>query len=106
MGSCVELRFTDVKAASKARTVLKDYFRRSNTASWVDFKADEGDLPVVLRAQKRSRAEQLRRLQRALSDPARGDKESVQAAIEVAKQKLQEAKEKLAHVEEVAAKSE
>ncbi|KAL1726600.1 hypothetical protein EV714DRAFT_287091 [Schizophyllum commune] len=106
LGSCVELRFTDVKAASKARTVLKDYFRRSNTASWVDFKADEGDLPLVLRAQKRSRAEQLRRLQRALSDPTRDDKESVQAAIEVAKQKLQEAKEQLAHLEKVAAKSE
>ncbi|KAL1752740.1 hypothetical protein FB107DRAFT_292911 [Schizophyllum commune] len=101
-----QLRFSDVKAASRARTVLKDYFRRSSTTAWVDFKTDEGDLPVVLRAQQRNRAEQLRRLQHALLDPARDDKESVQAAIEVAKQKLEETKEKLAHVEELAAKSE
>ena len=95
-----------MKAASRARTVLKDYFRRSNTTAWVDFQTDEGDLPVVLRAQQRNRAEQLRRLQRALSNPARGDKGSVQAAIEIAKQKLEETKEKLAHMEELAAKSE
>ncbi|KAL1700054.1 hypothetical protein EV121DRAFT_214934 [Schizophyllum commune] len=106
LGSCLELQFTDVKAASRARTALKDYFRRSNSTSWVDFKTDEGDLPVVLRAQKKNRAEQLHRLQRALADPARGDKESVQAAIEVAQQKLDDVKEQLARVEELAVKSE
>ncbi|KAL1686791.1 hypothetical protein GGG16DRAFT_117577 [Schizophyllum commune] len=106
LGSCLELRFTDVKAASRARTALKDHFRRSDSTSWVDFKTDEGDLPVVLRAQKKNRAEQLHRLQRALSDPTRADKESVQAAIEVARQKLDEVKEKLARVEELAAESE
>ena len=95
-----------MKAASRARTALKDHFRRSNSTVWVDFKTDEGDLPVVLRAQKKNRAEQLHRLQRALSDPARGDRKSVQAAIEVAQQKLDEVKEKLARVEEIAAKSE
>ncbi|KAL1658653.1 hypothetical protein GGF50DRAFT_120650 [Schizophyllum commune] len=94
------------EAASRARTALKDYFRRSNSTSWVDFETDEGDLPVVLRAQIRNRAEQLRRLQRALADPARSDKESVQAAIEVAQQKLDEVKEKLARVEELAVRSE
>ncbi|KAL1712935.1 hypothetical protein EV715DRAFT_212690 [Schizophyllum commune] len=106
LGSCFELRFTDVKAASRARTALKDHFRRSNSTSWVDFKTDEGDLPVVLRAQKKNRAEQLHRLQRALADPARSDKESVQAAIKVAQHSLDEVKEKLARVEEIAAKSE
>ncbi|KAI5832196.1 hypothetical protein K523DRAFT_235678 [Schizophyllum commune Tattone D] len=106
LGSCLELRFADLKAASRARTALKDHFRRSNSTSWVDFKTDEGDLPVVLRAQKKNRAEQLHRLQRALANPARGNKESVQAAIEVAQQKLDEVKEKLARVEELAAKSE
>ncbi|KAL1700066.1 hypothetical protein EV121DRAFT_283650 [Schizophyllum commune] len=74
LGSCLELRASDVKAASRARTVLKDYFRRSSTTAWVDFKTDEGDLSVVLRALQRNRAEQLHRLQRALSDPARDDK--------------------------------
>ncbi|KAL1752729.1 hypothetical protein FB107DRAFT_219261 [Schizophyllum commune] len=106
LGFCLELQFADVKAASRARTALKDHFRRSNPTVWVDFKTDESDLPVVLRAQKKNRAEQLHRLQRALADPARGDKESVQAAIEVAQQKLDEVKEKLARVEEIAAKSE
>ncbi|KAI5890941.1 uncharacterized protein SCHCODRAFT_02580019 [Schizophyllum commune H4-8] len=106
LGSCFELQFIDVRAASRARTKLKDYFRRSDSTAWVDFKTDEGDLPVVLRAQVRDRAEQLRRLQRALSDPARDDKEDVQAAMEVARQKLEEAKEKLARMEEPAAKSE